>query len=109
MTIIPIIKTPFFSETVTLTGTEYVLDFQYNQREDRWYLSLYDTNGNAIYLGRKIVPSVPLFRKCASGSKPLGDLIAQTLTANDAPPNIDELGERVQLVYYEPGEIAAAE
>jgi len=105
MTIIPVIKTPFFTETVTLSGTEYVLSFQYNQREDRWYVSLYDTNGNAIYLGRKIVCNIPLFRKCASGSRPLGDLFAQTLTADDTPPKLEELGDRVKLVYYEPGEI----
>lgn len=109
MTILPTVKTPFYKVTVTLTGTEYVLDYQYNQREDRWYLSLYDTNGNAIYTGRKIVLSVPLFRKCATGNKPLGDIFAQSLTADDTPPKLDDIGtdSRAVLVYYEPGELAA--
>ena len=108
MITIPIVETPFFRETVTLSGTEYVLDFQYNQREDRWYLSLYDVDGLPIYVGRKIVPSVPLFRKCADPRAPIGALIAQTLTADDTAPGLDELGttKRVSLVYYEPGELA---
>ena len=102
---IPVLATPFFTETVTLTGTDYDLAFQYCQREDRWYLSVYTTEGDPIYVGQKIVPSIPLFRKCADGRKPLGTIVAQTLTLDDTPPRLLELGDRIKLYYYEPGEL----
>ena len=105
MTEIPILPVPFFRETVTLTGADYILDFQYNQREDRWYLSVSDAAGVPIYGGRKIVPSVSLLRQCADARQPPGLLVPQTLTTDDSPPGLNDLGSRIALYYYEPGEL----
>lgn len=104
MTEIPIFESPFFTETVTLTGKDYVLDFAYNQRENRWYLSILDVNKDPISMGRKIVPNIDLFRQCADPRKPAGKIVALSLGASDEAPTLEELGVRVKLFYYEPGE-----
>lgn len=93
---------PFFNIRVRLSGSEYVFDFRYNQREDRYYLTLQNQDGEPLVSGFKVVCNVPIGRKSARVDLPLGKLIFQDETTSQEPARYGDLGERVKLYYYEP-------
>lgn len=101
---------PFYTTRVTLDGTDYILDFKYNQRQDRWYLTIQDANGNELVSGVKIVCNWPLLMRFANSALPVGELIAVALTDDDTPPGLNELGPglRVELTYFEVSDIQEA-
>ncbi len=100
--VIPTGTDPSYEQTVTLDGIPYLLDFQYNQREDRWYLELSTVDGDPIYGAVKLVPEYPLFCQCVDARQPPGQFFVISSEANDdSPPGLDELdvGARCKLVY----------
>jgi hypothetical protein len=92
----------FWSQVTTLDGTDYQLDFSYNSREAVYYLSFYDTSGNLLYGGLKLVSNFPLLRTVISSVMPGGELVAISTTTDDSPAALGELGptQRVQLWYF---------
>jgi hypothetical protein len=93
----------FYSIRVRLDGRDYTAHFAWNQREERWYLSLHDAEDVPIFSGKKIVGNWPMLRyKKWDERCPEGELMPQDLTGDGSPPGFDELGEklRVELTYY---------
>jgi len=93
----------FFNERVTLDGRDYTLQFRWNQREGRWYLSVADAENNLIAASIKIVANWPLLRYYRHDPRiPPGELIAQDISPDGTPPGFDELGigRRVELTYF---------
>lgn len=84
-----------YTERLPLDGREYVFHFQYNQREDRWYLNILDQDSTPIVHGVKIVVGYPLTRYTLPGS-----LIALDLTGKNQDPGFADLGKNVALFYY---------
>lgn len=102
--------TAFQSQLVELGGVPYVLKLRYSQREDRFYVSIYDSTGDRMLLGGvKVVCDFPIVRGRAIDFA--GELIAQSNEAADrSPPGFGELGSsddgaRVQLFYLEASEL----
>lgn len=99
---------PFYKQKTRLDGVDYVLGIRYSQREDRWYLSIYDSGESPILLGLKLVLNWPLLQAYRYDTRiPPGELMATGLTTDDSPPGLDEMAEdrRVQLTYFEAGEL----
>ena len=97
---------PFYTQKTRLDGIDYILGFRYSQREDRWYLSIYDSEEKPILLGLKLVANWPLLHAYRFNPLvPPGELMASSLGPDDSPPGLNELGEklRVQLIYFEAG------
>lgn len=97
---------PFYTQKTRLDGVDYVLGFRYNQREDRWYLSLADSEEIPILSGLKLVTNWPLLQAYHYDPRvPPGELFAMDLSGDDTPPGLNELGEglRTQLIYFEAG------
>ena len=95
---------PLFSERITLDGVEFLFQFDWNDREQRWYLSIRDINETALALGLKIVANVPLLRRFTNAALPQGTLIACDLSNQFGdPPGYTELGTRVRIFYFPPG------
>ena len=99
--------TPLYTMRATLNGQEYTLRFDYAQREDRWYLSLYDAAGLPIRKGIKITSNVSTLRLTAFDARaPLGYLTFSDVTKEGAtaaagtPPGYADLGRRVSLLYF---------
>jgi len=95
---------PFYKQKTRLDGVDYILWFRYSQREDRWYLSIYDAGETPILLGLKLVLNWPLLQAYRYNPLlPPGEIVAMGLTTDDSPPGLNELGEaqRVQLTYFE--------
>lgn len=93
---------PFYSQTTRLDGRDYVLHFAWNQREERWYLSIHDEEDAPIVQGLKLIANWPLLRYYHSDSRvPPGEIIVVDATGDGSPPLLDELGpgKRCELTY----------
>lgn len=93
--------TPLYTERVTLDGIEYLIKFDWNDRENRWYMGLFTVTGEPLAVGIKVLANWPLLRRFTGENMPPGVLIAADLSSqNGEPPTYAELGTRVKLLYY---------
>ena len=91
-----------YRQTTSLGGKSYDLRFDWNGRESRWMLSIYDAN-NAILEGVAVVGGVDLlaYTHAIPGSMYVVDLQA----AGDEPGLRDfSIGRGYALIYAEPDE-----
>jgi hypothetical protein len=86
---------------VCLDGADYVLRFQWNQRESIWTLDLYDTDTVAIATGLVLVPSWPLLSLVTDPRRPPGELVVWQPDKSLEPPTLTSLGSTSKLLYYE--------
>jgi hypothetical protein len=105
---------PFYSQTTTLEGVQYLLTFSYAQREGAWYLSVADANGVDIYNGMKLVCSgpsgpIPLLWRCKDPRRPPGDLFVLSGTSDLTPPGLADLapGSGRCALYYMTSDVLA--
>lgn len=99
---------PYYRQKTTLEGREYILGFSYNQRIERWYLSIYDETEAPLLLGLKLMTNRPLLRHYRADTRlPPGELMAIASDGSTEPPTLNELGEnkRVELVYLESADL----
>jgi hypothetical protein len=103
--LIPIATGAAYSTQKTrLEGRDYVLRLSYNEREERFYLSILDEEEEPLVEGIKVIANWPLLRHYRYDPRlPPGELMATDLTGANTPPTIDELGEgrRVEITYFE--------
>lgn len=92
--------TPLFTVRVQLDGTDFLLGFNYTEREDRFYLTVNDSTGSPIVGGLKVVENWPLLSRTSDSRRPLGDLFALD-TIGEGPPGLHDLGpgRRVSFLY----------
>jgi hypothetical protein len=102
-------ETPLYDLRVTIDDSDYVLSFDYSQREDRWYLSLALPSGDVLVRGWKLVTGVMLGIRVADRRMPAGAFAVITQAQDQSPPGWGELGadRRCQLYYVTRGEIDA--
>lgn len=92
---------PLQTLRVTLDGTDYLLTFDWNEREGRWYMTIADINGATLVGDIKLLANWPLTRRFHSWRGPPGDLFAVDYSPQAGePPGFADLGARVQMVYF---------
>lgn len=91
--------TAAYDERLELEGVEYILTFLWNVRRERWSFSITGLDGAAILTGATVSLGVPLNRRAVAG--PPGLFVAVSLSENDDPPGLTDLGGRVSLLYVE--------
>ncbi len=104
-----------FEETVTLDGVSFDLLFRWNNRDDCWYLSIFDptVEENADGSRTPTLGSIPILTGWAllaqyrMRERPLGDIIVFDTSGQGLDPGRRDLGSRVLLVYYTADEIAS--
>lgn len=101
-------STPFYTLQVNLDGAVFLLKFRFNQRENVWRLSIYDTENTPLLLGVKIVVGRNLLKRSVDPRMPQGALFADNQTSDASPPGLNDLGEtqRVRLLYVTQAELA---
>jgi hypothetical protein len=106
--LIPTFPDPFYTQTTTLEGVAYVLHFAYNARERCWYLTIRTPNGVDLARGIKVKANSFLLGDRTEEGLPPGELVAFTNSADDSPPDLEELGEglRCELLYLDTAELA---
>ena len=95
---------PHFDFFTELDGTKYGLEFKWNEREESWYMSILDSEGTAILSGRKVVVNWPLFSRFAVAGLPPGNIIALDTAGTETNPGLTDLGDRVQIYYFDSDE-----
>lgn len=102
--IVPTYNEVSWNQDTTLDGATFKLSFQYNQRENTYYLSVYTLEGDPVYLGVKITCGTFLLRLCADkDNAPAGDFWCYSnIPSNQSPPGLGDLDPdsgRCVLVY----------
>lgn len=100
---------PFWTQTTTLDGAPYLLSFNYNSREQCYYLSIDSVDGLNNYVqGVKLVSNYFLLRPY--GAVPPGEMmVLSSSTVDDTPAKLGELGDgvRCSLLYIPAADLFA--
>lgn len=97
------IDLPAYNEVVTLDGTPYQIDLQWNDRMSKWMILLSDAQGNELVGYVPIVSTWPLFNRFKFDGLPPGTLFAFDSSGQNIDPGRFDLGDRVKLCYLEAG------
>jgi len=95
---------PFYTETVSLDGVDFALEFRWNERESVWYYSIGTPAGEWLAVGLKAnVNTFPLLTY-RNPRLPAGQLIVVSPSGDDSPPGLTDLGvnARCKLCYWWP-------
>lgn len=110
MLIIPILENePHFDQVTNLDGTDYALQFRYNQREQCYTLTIGSPEGETYHSGAKLIPLWALFRDSVDTRMPPGRLIVLVNGEDRSTPKLGELGKgkRCELCYFTAEDLAA--
>ena len=96
---------PYFSLQVQLEAVTYTLTFRWNDRQSAWFMDIANEDESTIYeSGVRVVVGYPLAVNTANRQPP-GVFIAIDTTKKDEDPGLNELGARVQLLYFSAAEL----
>jgi hypothetical protein len=94
-------ETTAYEQFVDFEGRTYLLKFDYGQRDDAWYLSIYDQDEDPIVCGKRVSIGVSLLRGEVDSRLPRGILMAVDTTEQHGEAGLEDLGARVKLTYCE--------
>lgn len=86
---------------ITLDGETFTLEFHFNARANRWNMSIFDAENNAVRHGIRLVIGFDLLRLVALATKPQGTLTMVDTTGADIEPDSATFGVETQLRYTE--------
>ena len=92
----------FFDLQVNLEGSVYTLEFRWNDREQSWYMSIWDADQEIGYAAGIKLVSNWLLRKYTADKTPPGEFFLLDTAADverAVDPGFDDLGNRHQLFY----------
>lgn len=97
---------PYFDLQVVLEGVTYTLEFRWNVRLGAWFMNIYDADGTtAILVGIRLVANYMLGAYNVGYGGPPGGFAAFDTSGQGLDPGLEELGDRVQLIYYTAAEL----
>lgn len=101
--VIPARSTPnAYKFKIDLEGVNYVLDFGWNQRSARWYMSIFQKDGETLLVGDiPILINVPLHDQYVDERLPPGRFIALDETGKNRQPIVSNFGTEIKLFYEE--------
>lgn len=94
-----------FSQEVTLDNITYRLEFVYNERRERWTMSFFDTEQNALVCGISLTLGYNLIDQYPAHSLPPGEMYIIDTTENEIKPTRENMGEILDLVYISEAEV----
>jgi hypothetical protein len=96
---------PRFFFDIELEEVTYRLEFEFNDRSRIWYMNIRDSEANPIVMGLTVTIGSDILAPYHHKSCPPGALIAYDSTGKDLDGNVEDLGERIQLVYFDSTEL----
>lgn len=90
-----------WQQRTTLQGRDFLLTFEWSQRDGHWYLSMADVDGTPIFTGRKLVDRWPLLRYVLDAKRPPGEVFVADTLEQGKDPDFTDLGTRCVLIYEE--------
>lgn len=90
---------PRHTVEVELDGEVYLIRYEWRQSQVAWYISLYNTDGQALILSKRLTPGQMPWSHLVEG--PPGEILVR------GPANYDRktLGEELQVKYYSESEV----
>lgn len=102
--VIPTVQgAPYYTLRTRLEGRDFTFRFAWNEREGRWYMSIFSDDGIPLALGIKLISNWPLLRYYHFDVRlPPGEMMAIALANDNSPPGYNDLGvdKRVVLTYF---------
>lgn len=95
--IIPTSADPAYRQTTALSGREYVLDFDYTERDGAHLLSITLDDGIPLVKGLALIPGRLLLQGLRSDDRPPGDLL---VIADRDVPEIGDFGSGAAVLVY---------
>lgn len=94
---------PHYTMRCRLDGKDYNFEMKWNERAERWHMSIFADDETPLVLGIKVVTNWPMLRYYHyNPDVPPGELFAMDLSGDAAPPGLYDFGaeKRVELVYF---------
>lgn len=91
-----------YNFTIDLNGDEYDLDIKWNVRASAFYMDVYDSDGTAIILGKRMEPEVFLLDTVQGTDRPFGELVLVDDGRVRASPTPETISEQHKLVFIDP-------
>lgn len=107
MQILPFKEPGSWQMQITLTGVVFNLNFHWNALNKYWLMDILNNDSDPIVYGIKVVPNFNLTAQFIAAGMPLGDILCQNFVNINGDIARFDMGDTTELVYYEPGEIAA--
>lgn len=96
---------PAFSLQASLEDVTYTLRLRWNTRTEAWFVDILDAQGETQYLtGVRLVVNFPL-AAYNTGRQPPGSFVAVDTSGTQTDPGVDDLGDRVRLLYFTAAEL----
>lgn len=85
-----------------LEGIIYTLDFGFNTRSGRWYMSIYNQTAETLLIGDiPILINIPLHDQYIDVDLPPGRFIAIDETGQNKEATVNNFGTEIKLFYEE--------
>lgn len=106
--ILPLVPSiPNYRVSTTLDDTQFIFDLRWNTRDNAWYMDVSTEADEIIRYAIKIVRGAPLGRRTADPRFPTGLLVAAASDGSTTEAGLNDLGTRVQVLYYTVAELEA--
>jgi hypothetical protein len=94
---------PYFEQETQLDGVTYLLTFRWNDRQEMWFLTVSDIDGDAIVSGLAMVQNWSLLRLVTDERRPPGRLVVFNTENRD--PTLTDFGRSAALIYLEEADL----
>lgn len=85
-----------------LGGSSFLLDLDWNERNQAWFFSLFTNDEIALIEGFRVVIGARPLRRVTDSRRPAGDIQFVDTGVGSVDPGRDDLGNRVILLYHDP-------
>lgn len=96
---IPLIKSKYYEFSVPLDGIIFNFEFCWNERAERFFISIFDSEKNLIIASVPAVLKIPLFYGIKEKKLPKGKLIFIDTTNSLKKHNFEDFGTKIKLLY----------
>lgn len=97
-----------FRFSIDLDGSVFVFVFKWSVRQQRWHASIFTEEETAILEGIPIFVGWPPFERFKDPRLPKGSIIFMDTSGKDLDPGLEDLGQRVLMIYRTKAEEDAA-
>jgi hypothetical protein len=90
---------PSLKMRTVLEDIELVLRFDWNTREERWSISIYDALDNPLIIGQVLTINNELLQRFEIIGLPPGELLLYDTSNKVIEAGLEDLGKRCRLLY----------
>lgn len=105
----PVDPLSVYDYEVDLGGAIFRIVLRFGDRNERWYLSLFDANGDLLFDGRRMSVDFPIISRFRDERMPDGELSLLDIEDGNRECDFDGLGFRCRFVFVPTDELPPAD